>query len=113
MAHVQTLSDLTNIEDVNDFMRFGSATIGAIVDTVNGNLEFEKNIRAQIFEKTLSSVVGEEFSVQHDLNKTDVNFLVVYKDATVDVYKGSSGNTLDTAYFKATAASVKIRLLVF
>lgn len=113
MAQIPTLSDLTNLDEADDFMRFASATIGAIVDIVNGNLEFEKNIKAQIFSTTTPSVVGQEFSFTHDLNKSDVSFLVIYKETYLDVINGSSTNTSSMAYFRCNVASAKIRILVF
>lgn len=89
MSYVQTLSDLANVEDPAEFIRFSSSLLASIVDTVNGNLEFDKNIKSQIIEFNFTSA-NSDLTKPHNLGHEPTGFIVVSKSAAGDVYDGSS-----------------------
>jgi len=111
MGQIPSMVDLTTITDTDEFMRGGSRAIEAIVDTVNGNLEFEKNIKSQIITLTFSTANADQ-GVMHRLNKTGVMWAIVTKYSACDIWLGTTPATTNTIYLQCTNP-VQVTLLLF
>ncbi len=108
MANINLPFDLTKIRDSDEFMRFGSNAISAILSTVNGNLDFT-NLKTQTVNVTFNQI-NANTPIAHNLNKTGVNYIVVSQDAATGIYRGS-GDTLKTVVLKATVATTVTLIL--
>lgn len=111
MSQVQTLAELASIEDNDEFRRYSSRTISSIVDTVNGNLEFDKNFKSQTVEVTFAAA-NTDTEIMHGLNRTTVHYLIVNKDVACDVYNGNRANVLSACYLRCTVATT-LTLILF
>lgn len=110
MGQINGHTDLSNIKDTTDFIRFASALISNICDVVNGNVQFDSNFKSQTVSVTFPAG-ATDVSVQHNLNKTGVNYLAARKSAPCDVYTGSGAATNNTVVLRGTAASTVILVL--
>lgn len=114
LGQVTGRTDLSNIDDDKEFRRFASILFSAITDNMNGGLEFESNIKGQIVTKLVPQTANEMFSIDHNLNKTDVNFIVINKTASTDIYRTSgTANTKNKIYLAASVGNVQVTLLLF
>lgn len=114
MGQVTGRTDLSNIDDDKEFRRFASILFSSITDNINGGLEFESNIKGQIVTTLLPQTANEMFSIDHNLNKTNVNFIVINKTASTDVYRTSgTANTKNKIYLAASVGNVQVTLLLF
>ncbi len=93
--------DLSTIKEPEEFMRHGSQAIQAIGDSVNGALEFDKNIRSQTVSVVFATA-NIDVAVSHTLNKTGVHYLVGKKSASCDVFSGKKASTDSTIYLQST-----------
>ena len=107
---ISTLVDLTKITDSQTFMRYASQTIQAIINSVNGRLEFDKNMLSQTVKVTFPSA-GTAVKVSHKLNKTGVNYLVASKSVACDIYRGTGDTTSTISLVSTAAASVTLILV--
>lgn len=101
MSNIPTATDLSSIKDSDEFIRFASTLLSAIVDTVNGNLEFS-NMIAETKVVTFPAA-NTNTPVPHGLKKTGVNYIVVSLSAAMTVYRGTD-DTKNVLNLKATAA---------
>jgi hypothetical protein len=98
--------DIGKIDDLKGFIRFASQLIENITDVVNGELEFDSNIKTQTIQVTFSTA-NADVMVAHKLNKKPVNFEIISKSVACDVYRSStSADTNSVTYLRCNAATV-------
>ena len=112
MSKITELGDFTNIDDPKEFMRFASRFISQLQDTVNGGLDFSSNVNCQIVDISFPSLANQEFAVTHTLNRTGLNFIVISKNVSCDVYRGSTIDTKSVVYLKCTVATASVRVIL-
>lgn len=100
MAKIQVIQDLNKVKDPNEFMRHASQVHQQTTDAVNGGLEFDQNIRSQTVVVTFNAA-NTDVAVNHNLNKTDVNYLKGKQSAALSVFDGVTKATNKTIYLRA------------
>lgn len=111
MSKLLALSEFSKLKDQDDLQRMLSAFCREVHDVVNGNLEFDANIKTKVVDATFSSS-ATDVAINHSFNRTDVKYIVCGKDATCDVFDGATVNSKTTIYLQSTAAA-KVRLILF
>ncbi len=110
MSKVSAYSDLGKIKDQDKFMEVASETIKLIVDTVNGKIEFDGNMKTQTVSVTFTAA-STSVTVAHGLNKLGVNYIPVKKTAACDVFNGTGTATNSSISLQGTAASTVTLIL--
>lgn len=72
-----------------------------------------QNISGAWVDATTPGTANTNFTVTHNLNRIPLGFHVMSKNASTDVYVGSTPATTTEMTFKATGTSVAIRLFIF
>lgn len=112
MAGLSNPKQLENITDVNEFMRYCSQAVEDIQSLLTGQVEFGSNIKAQIVSQYFAQA-DTDVNINHNLNKTGLNYLVVQKPSSLDVYHGSSKDTTKNVYLRSTVGGVTVSILLF
>lgn len=112
MSKVTELGDFTNVSDPATFIRFCSRFLAQLQDTVNGQLDFKTNFNCEIVDVTFSQANVEQ-GITHKLNKTGLNYFVVKKSVSCDVYAGNTADTKAIAYLTSTVAGASVTLILF
>ena len=110
MSRVKTYAQLDDVAD-DDFKSLSAQAISEIVSTVNGQLEFDKNLLSQTVEVVFSAINTEK-QVDHNLGKLVYKYFVVKKLAACDVYSGTTAPTNNSIYLKSTVATT-VTLVLF
>lgn len=108
---IKTYQNLSNIETLQEYIRFASAAIGDIITEINGRLSFQENMQAQTLVVELPAS-GQQIGVPHGLGFVPNGYLVIKRNAAVTVYDGATENTKETIYFRSTGAG-QATVLVF
>lgn len=112
MAFLSNPKQLQNINDVQEFMRYCAQAVEDLQTLVNGQIEFNSNIKSQSVV-VLFNDANTDVLIRHNLNKTGVNFLVVNKNASSDFYHGSNQDTQSTINLRSTVAGVTATIILF
>lgn len=111
MPAVQALADLGSIEDDEEFRRFASASIQALIDVVDGKIEFGTNVKGQIVSVTF--LANTVTAVPHTLGYVPMGYIPISKSAAGDIFTARSGDwTSSTIYLQCNGA-VAAKLFVF
>ena len=103
----------TNVQQVppTEFPRFVDLALQDIVRVVNGNIEFQNNVKCKLVSVNFSSA-NTDASVGHGLGKVPAGYIVTSLTANMVVFNGSSGATKDTLTLQSSAPGTA-GLLVF
>lgn len=104
MGKISVVSDLTQVNDATTFIRFASQLLDIMTSTINGNLEFDQNLKTQSVTVVFNAI-NSDVAVPHLLNKTSVKYFVTSKSAACDVFTGITGQSSTTMYLQSTAGS--------
>jgi hypothetical protein len=101
-----------------DFVQMLGKMWRNLAQAFNGQISFGDgtnvdNINGAWVNTTTPVAPNTDFTVNHNLNRLPVGYLVMAKDRAVDVYTGSIAATLTQITLRATVASAVIRLFVF
>jgi hypothetical protein len=113
MSQVQDRADLGNIEELSEFIRLASILMQALVDTVNGQLEFDKNIRSQVVQFTAPSIANTDFTLIHTLGKTGVRYILAGMDTASVLYDGAAADTNSTKVLRCNTGGTKGYVILF
>ncbi len=111
MAKILTSVDLSTINEPKEFMRHGSQAIQSIGDSVNGGLEFDKNMKTNTVVVVFASA-NTDVAVKHKLNKSSVHYLTGKKSVSCDIFTGTRAATTDTIYLQSTQPAT-VTLVLF
>jgi hypothetical protein len=89
-----------------------------LVTVINGNIGFGDGTNADNISGAWATVItpgtpNTDFVITHNLGRVPVGYLIMIKNAAVDVYTGSTGATKTQITLRATVASVTIKLFIF
>lgn len=112
MSSIVARSDLDELKDFEAFKPRCSEIISEIVSTINGNLEFDKNIISQTVSVTFPASANTEITIPHKLNRVPQGYIVCGKSVACDVYDGSSIFTNKNIYLKCTVASAVVKIII-
>lgn len=102
--------DLSNINDQEKFANYCGQIVDNLLSVINGKLEFDSNLATQTLKVTFVAA-NSDVVITHKLNKTGVNFDLINKPVSCDVYHGSNQDTNSSIVLKCTqATTVTLRL---
>ena len=98
----------TSLKELVQKFKGGVSLGGGLAGYKAGNLD------AGYADFLAPSVANTEFAVLHRLGRKPIGFLIVFKDASADVYASSFGSWTNRLMFlKCTVASVTMKMLVW
>ncbi len=112
MAQVNGAIDLTTVTDQAEFMRGASKSLNAIIDVVNGGLEFGKNISSQIVGVSITTTNTDVF-VPHNLRRIATGYIVISQNTNAGIFDGATKWTESGIYIRAGASTVAAQILIF
>lgn len=103
--------DIGKITDLDKYIRMSSQLFESMLQVINGTIDFDTNINCQTITVNFGAA-NSDTVVSHKLNKTNVNFEIVNKAVSLDVYHGSNIDTNSSICLRCTVANaiVKVRL---
>ncbi len=107
---IKTIQTLSNIETLEDLIKFVSIGFDDVVNTVNGNLGFD-NMSVFMLDAAFAAP-NAEITFEHKLGRVPAGYLVKGLTAALTVYDGATANTADKIYLKSSAAGTA-RLIIF
>lgn len=110
MPIVKTKADLGNLKSLEDIIRYVAIFAKDIVQTVNGRLEFDQNMKSDTVDVTFDSA-NTEVEISHDLGKVPSGYLVAKASAACAIYDGDRRNTATKIYLKSSDVST-VRIIV-
>ena len=111
MGRIKTPQDIHNCETWEEAQRFVSAMISACVQAINGGIDLVENCSTQVVSLTFSEA-NVQASVGHALKRVPQGYLLVGGTAAMSIYDGTTPNTDELLYLRASAAGTA-RVLVF
>lgn len=111
MSKVSNQNDFSKITELPDLVRYLSAYINELTPIINGKIQFDDNIKSQTVEVYFDAA-NQDKTISHNLNKTNVGFLLINKMSSFDVYHGSISDTLSTVTLRSTVAGVTATILI-
>ncbi len=103
--------DVSRITDFTSFVRDCSQIIKDLINTVNGRLEFDRNMFTQTVDVTFGAANTEK-AIPHNLKVIASDYIVCKKDVACDVYDGVSTNNTTTIYLKCSVSNANVRLIL-
>lgn len=105
----------TNIDESKDVKELASKTeiiANDVVNQVNGNLEFDKNIFSQTVSVAFPATANTEYAISHSLGVIPAGYIVCKKSVAADIYDGSTAFDKKKIYLKCTVASATVTLII-
>lgn len=102
--------DPANISDPVDFQRIVSIVLRDLVLIVNGGLQFSDNFQSKILTVEFTTA-NTEVRVDHNLSRIPTGYLVLKLSAAAIIYDGSTANTNQNAFLKASAPCTALVML--
>lgn len=103
MAIIPDPPDLGRIKDPSDFIRHASNAIKNTVNTVNGQLEFDKNLNTQTVTVTFPKA-NTDLAIPHTLGRVADNYLVSKASVSANIVSGKTASTSTTTYLQSSVA---------
>lgn len=108
---VKTVQDFNNVDNWEDLRKYSSQVVKAIIDVVNGNLDFSSNIRSSIITAQFTVATSDQ-QVAHGLGTVPSGYIVVGRSSNFNVFNGISPNTSDNIFLASSGAGTAT-ILVF
>lgn len=103
-----TLSNLDNLEDL---VRYVSQSIGDLTQVVNGHISLTDNCETSLVSATFTAA-NSTISVDHSLGRMPKGYLVAGLTTAIQIFDGNQSNTENVIYLQSSGAGVA-QLLVF
>ena len=101
MPKIQNVTDLGSIKEPKEFIRHGSRVISNTVDTVNGNLEFDKNLSTKTVVVTFAAA-NADTAVNTGMTKPISGYLVARKSVDCSIFDGVTPDNGATIYLRSS-----------
>lgn len=104
MAKLQLNNDLSNVRTLEDLIRFASIAIKDIYDLVNGNIEFDSNIRSKKITVDFIAANAEQ-AVRHNLARVPQGYIQTKANAATSIYNTTDSDS-NFLYLKSSAVAI-------
>src|SRR5215469_9223478 len=99
------------------FIRMMAQMWNILATTINGNISFGdgtsiNNINGTWINTVTPNTPNTDFTLNHNLQRLPVGYLIMKKSAACDIYTGSVAPTSTAVTLRATAGNVVIRLFI-
>jgi hypothetical protein len=112
MGKIKAVTDVGNVESIENLRRYLQQTLSLIVETINGNLELNDNIKLKIVEINFVES-NVDTSIAHGLNKIPTGFIQIGSNVASIVYSGVRPADSQFLYLKSNVSPAKVKLLIF
>ncbi len=109
MSKLTAAPDLSQVKP-EDVARYADLFAQDVVDTVNGDLDFDSNFNAKEVTATFSAA-NTDLAIQHNLGRTPVRYIVTSATTAMSVYNGSIASTSSILYLRSSATGVATLLI--
>ncbi len=101
--------DIRNVSNFEDFIRLSSQFFDDVASLLDGGIQFDSNIETDTIP-VFFATANVDVQVRHNLNKSNINYLIVQKPVTVDVYHGSGTDTNSVVYLRSTVGGITLTM---
>jgi hypothetical protein len=112
MGNIRQPSNLSNTKTQEEFQRSLSRYIDELHPTINGGLEFDKNIKSQTIVQYFKTAAAN-VAISHNLNKTGVHYWIARKTAACDIYNGTGIDTTSVVNLASSVSGVTVTLILY
>lgn len=107
---LKSIQDIANVGSWEDLRRFTAQFIRDISEVINGNITFGENITSQIIQVSFTG--AQTIQVPHSLGRVPTGYLVIGRNANVNIFDGGPSSTTQTLSVQSSGA-VNASILVF
>jgi hypothetical protein len=108
MAKLPSIPSFSNVETLDALTRYSSIAVGDIQNQVNGNLQFDANIKSSTVDVSFPAA-NVDVLVSHSLGQTPSGFLVANLSASASIYQGQTPWDGSSIYLRSSSiCSAKI-----
>lgn len=111
MAILKYHPDLSNIKTLEDLVRYSSQGFNQLHDILEGNVEFDSNIKSQTVQIRFAQANVGQF-VTHRLNRKGLRYIVVDKLAACDIYHDATRDNVSQIFLISTVATTVTLILI-
>jgi len=109
MSQITTQTDPSNLTNLSDVTRFLSIFQKSAIEAVNGNIEFQNNVKCDIVTATLKN--GTQVQIAHNLGRAPKGYILVGSNVSVNVYNTKLSDS--SFIYPIGNAVANVTLLVF
>lgn len=102
MSSITTPSDFSKIKTWEELKRWVAAWAVDITNQVNGNLDFNSNLRCKLVDVVFTAANTDK-RIAHSLGKIPTGYILVKTTASANLYDGSIVADADIIVLKSTA----------
>ena len=111
MSQLKYNPNLSNIKDLDMFIKYASQAIKQIQDIIDGGVDFDINIASQTLTVTFS-LANTVRIINHKMNRTGLKYFVVDKSVACDIYHTASRDTVSQIALSCTVATTVTIILI-
>lgn len=111
MSQIKYHPDLSNIKDLDMYIKYSSQAINQIHDILEGRVDFDINIASQTLSVTFTAINTVQL-INHGMNRTGLKYFVVDKSVACDVYHTASRDTVSQIALSCTVATTVTIILI-
>ncbi len=109
MAKVNSTTNVSNVESLDELKRFTAIALTDIANAVNGNLTFTDNLSIQAIDVTFPTA-NTVSTVPHGLGRVPLMWISGNISANSVIYQGHAADV--NALYLAASAACSVRILV-
>lgn len=106
MAQVKAPASFQGISDTLELGRFITGFIQALIQQVNGGLDFGANVRAYGPAPITFVTANTDVRIVHTLGKVPTGYLVVNSSVAMRVFNGATAWTQNTIFLRSDTVGV-------
>lgn len=99
---VKTTQDVSNVDSLEDLVRYTGKVFGDILTEFNGRVDFLDNCRTSLVSFTFTTA-NLEYSIPHTLSRVPQGYILVGASVAMSLYNGTSANTTSAIFLKSNA----------
>lgn len=104
MTKIKDKFQFGNIEDIDQMGRFMELFNNDINDLLNGNLEFDDNLRTSTLSVNFTTA-NAQLQIAHSLGRTPIGYILAKTNTPARLYDGGTLNDSKFVYIKSDAVA--------
>ena len=109
MPKIQSRTDLTSVRP-EEYQKHSAIAISEMADTMNGGLEFDKNINSQHVTVKFTQA-NTDTAISHSMGRSGLHYWKAKSSADCSIYDGAKASTNNTIYLRSTAVATVVLIL--
>lgn len=112
MAKLQQAADFNQLKTIEDVTRFVTRFCSEVKDQINGNLQFQENMRCNIIECSFP-LANRGYPFSHGLGKIPKGYFIVQTQTATTISDSPAQNTDQVIYLGSSNPVPSVKVLVF